>query len=68
MPCTPTIREASFDDYPGIIALQLRYGLEPREYSAWKHLCLDNPVYQLTRAWPIGWVLENENKEVVGHR
>jgi hypothetical protein len=25
-------------------------------------------VYQLTRAWPIGWVLENENKkEVVGH-
>jgi hypothetical protein len=62
-----TIREACFDDYPEISALQLRYGLEPKEYSEWKHLWVDNPIYQLIHSWPIGWVLENENKEVVGY-
>jgi hypothetical protein len=67
MSSTPTIREANFDDYPGISALQLRYGLGPKDYSEWKHLWVANPVYQVARSWPIGWILENENKEVVGH-
>jgi hypothetical protein len=67
MPPRPTIREASFEDYPGISALQIRYGLEPKEYGEWKHLWVDNPVYQQARPWPIGWVLETGNKEIAGY-
>lgn len=28
---------------------------------------MGNPVYQQASPWPIGWVLENEDKEVVGY-
>src|SRR5215469_7777798 len=62
-----TLREACFDDYPEISALQLRYGLEPKEYNEWMHLWVGNPIYQRTRSWPIGWVLENEDGKVVGY-
>lgn len=67
MPLSPSIREARFEDYPQISVLQQRYGLEPKEYGEWRHLWEHNPVYEQARPWPIGWVLETRNKEVVGH-
>jgi hypothetical protein len=67
MHLTPTIREACFEDYPGIRALEVRYGLMSRDYEEWKNLWVNNPVYNQTRDWPIGWVLETKNKEIVGH-
>lgn len=62
-----TIREACFGDYSRISALERRYGLVSKNYEEWKNLWVSNPVYNRARAWPIGWVLENEHKEIVGH-
>ena len=63
---TPTIREASFADYQQISALESRYGLGPRSYEEWSHLWLNNPIYpELQPGWPIGWVLEDANKQIV---
>jgi hypothetical protein len=56
------IREASFDDYPGISSLSLRYGLAPKGYAEWEHLWTANPVYKFVPDWPIGWVLEVDNE------
>jgi hypothetical protein len=62
----PRIREATFDDYPAIAKLESRYGLIPKSYEEWKHLWINNPVYYEFRHWPIGWVCENEDREIVG--
>jgi hypothetical protein len=63
----PKIREASFDDYYQIAALESRYGFVANRYDEWRHLWVNNPVYhELRKDWPIGWVLEDENKKIVG--
>jgi hypothetical protein len=59
-------REATFDDYSQIAALESRYGLQPKTYEEWTHLWLRNPTYQQLSDWPIGWVCENEDEEIVG--
>jgi hypothetical protein len=61
------IREAAFDDYHQIAALQLRNGLSTRSYDDWTALWRGNPVYEeLDRDWPIGWVLETGRGDIVG--
>lgn len=60
-------RETSFDDYARIAELGTRYSLEAESYEQWVHLWANNPVYHELGNWPIGWVLENEGKEMVGH-
>lgn len=63
---TPSIREASFADYQQISTLESRYGLAPRSYEEWSHVWLNNPIYpELQPGWPIGWVLEKANKQIV---
>ena len=63
----PKLREAAFDDYQQIAALEASYGLGPGSYEQWVHFWRDNPLYrQLRDGWPIGWVLEDENHRVVG--
>ena len=64
---TPAIRAACFEDYPRIRALEVRYGLVSRDFEEWRNLWINNPVYNQTPDWPIGWVLETENKQIVGH-
>ena len=60
------LRQASFDDYPQIAALHSRYGWA-RSFDHWTHLWLGNPLYrELEAGWPIGWVVEDENKQIVG--
>ena len=63
----PRIREATFDDYPQIAALEAQYGLHPKLYEEWEHLWLENPVFRNLRAWPIGWVCESEDDGIVGY-
>lgn len=63
----PKIREASFDDFAQIASLQTRYGLEGKTYEQWAHLWVHNPIYSELSNWPIGWVLEAENREIVGY-
>lgn len=61
------IRELSLQDYPQVSVLEAKYGLGLRTYEEWSHVWLNNPAYkQLCNSWPIGWVLENEDNQIVG--
>ncbi|MGA8492970.1 MAG: hypothetical protein WB711_21285 [Terriglobales bacterium] len=62
----PRFREATFEDYEQVSALESRYGLQAKSYEEWTHLWLHNPVYLGLPEWPIGWVCENEDNEIVG--
>jgi amino acid adenylation domain-containing protein len=62
----PRFREATFEDYPQIASLESRYGLNPRSYEEWTHSWTENPVYRTRPDWPIGWVCENGDNEIVG--
>ncbi|MGH6840674.1 MAG: hypothetical protein ACREDV_01050 [Methylocella sp.] len=60
------LRQATFEDYQQIAALESRYGWA-RSFDLWTHLWLGNPLYlELEAGWPIGWVVEDENKRIVG--
>lgn len=59
-------REATFDDYGKIFRLEDRFQLGFKSFEEWSHLWVNNPVYKQVRDWPIGWVLENRNGEIVG--
>jgi hypothetical protein len=61
------LRQASFEDYEQISALQIRNGLTATCYEAWAALWIDNPAYHEWQAdWPIGWVVQAGTGEVVG--
>src|SRR5881296_2023058 len=61
------IREAAFEDYDRIAALQVRNGLQARSYEDWLSIWTCNPVYiESGSQWPIGWVLEAESGAIVG--
>ncbi len=60
------IREASFDDYPGISRLSSRQGLPTKGYAEWEHFWTANPTYNCIQDWPIGWVVEADS-EIVGY-
>jgi hypothetical protein len=60
-------RQATFDDYDEIALLATRYGLEPETREDWVHLWANNPVYHQLPNWPIGWVFENEDKQIVAY-
>jgi hypothetical protein len=63
----PRLREATFDDYEQIIALESSRRLRYRSCEDWRHLWLENPLYQRLGAdWPIGWVLEDQDRRIVG--
>jgi hypothetical protein len=62
-----SIRQAEFEDYPQIAALEAKYGLEVKGYEEWKHLWSDNPVCtEFPERFPIGWILEGQNQAIVG--
>jgi len=60
------IREASFDDYPGISRLSSRQGLPIKGHTEWEHFWTANPTYNCIQDWPIGWVVEADS-EIVGY-
>jgi len=67
MAASPKLREATFADYEQIIALESGQNLRARSREEWSRLWLDNPVYkQLRKTWPIGWVLEDQDRRIVG--
>lgn len=61
------VRQAVFADHPQIASLESRYGLHPKSYEEWTHLWLGNPACKDVSGWNIGWVVENEQKEIVGY-
>jgi len=61
------VRQASFEDYEQIAALQTRNGLASICSRTWTALWMDNPAYHQWRAdWPIGWVVQARGGKVVG--
>ena len=63
----PQAREASFADYERIAVLETRNRLLAKSAEEWKHLWLDNPAYRVVGGrLPIGWVLEDQDGEIVG--
>lgn len=64
---TVIFRELGFSDHERIAALSSRYGFGTETFEQWAHLWTDNPVYQAVPDWPMGWVFENQNGEIVGH-
>ena len=62
------VREACLDDFTQVAALESRNGLETKAREEWAHLWVNNPIYrQLGKNWPMGWVLEDSNRTIVGY-
>jgi hypothetical protein len=61
-----TLREAHFDDYDQIAAVESSQGLTPRPRERWLRLWRGNPAFEETPGWPIGWVLEDSEGRIVG--
>jgi len=59
-------RLATLSDYEQINALERRHKLGFRDPDAWSHLWVNNPVRRKAPDLPIGWVLENNEKQIVG--
>jgi hypothetical protein len=60
------LREARFEDYQAIAALENSQGLATKPFDEWRRMWAGNPCYeQLAPCWPIGWVLE-EGDRIVG--
>jgi len=62
----PLLRVASFDDYDQIAAVERANGLSVKPREQWLRLWQNNPAFQHVPDWPIGWVLEDENRQIVG--
>ncbi len=60
------MREARFQDYDAIAALEASQGLANKPAEEWRRLWTGNPAYeQIGPRWPIGWVLE-AGERIVG--
>ena len=62
----PVLRQACFNDYDQIAAVEEANGLTSKPRDEWLHLWQNNPAYRQLPDWPIGWVLEDENGQIVG--
>ena len=62
----PVLRQASFEDYDQIAAVEEANGLSSKPREEWLHLWQGNPAYQQIPGWPIGWVLEDADGRIVG--
>lgn len=63
----PALRPTSFADYPKIKNLEARFLPVGLSEAEWLGLFLDNPSWsQVGDTWPLGWLLENPDGDVVG--
>ena len=63
-----TVREATFDDYEPIEALKERHNLFGYTEARWRRIYERSPLLRRQeRPWPIGWVIENDDHDIVGH-
>lgn len=62
------LREAVFEDYSGVVALESKFHLVSKTYEDWTHLWMENPAYRETKSRvPIGWVLECADGTISGY-
>jgi hypothetical protein len=63
----PQLRPARFEDHPRIHRLESEHLPESLAEQDWCGLFTGNPLWpRLKDRWPIGWVLESSNGELVG--
>ena len=63
----PALRPTSFTDYPKIKDLEARFLPESLTEAEWRGLFLDNPSWsRVGDTWPLGWLLEDPDGDVVG--
>lgn len=61
------VREATLDDYKQLRTLLSGNDLETKSFDEWSDLWAANPIYRERQGqWAIGWVLETDEKELVG--
>jgi len=60
-------RDACFDDYEQIAAVQQRNHLETKPFHEWEHLWSGNPEREKNPSKPIGFVVEASGGKVVGY-
>jgi hypothetical protein len=64
---SPNLRIACFEDFPQIQSLERAHDLETQPQQDWLSLWTTNPLWPtLQKDWPIGWVLEDATKKIVG--
>jgi hypothetical protein len=61
------IREATFDDYEQVTALETRSGLLSKPREEWMHMWACNPTARRLPHWPIGWVYVNAHGRLAGY-
>lgn len=63
----PRLRTATLQDYPKIRELEARHLPTTLSEESWRGLFLDNPLWsRLGASWPVGWVFETPDGELVG--
>ncbi len=63
----PQLREARFADYPQIYRLESTFFDDSLPPAERRSLFVDNPLWpRLRDTWPIGWVLEDSDGQIVG--
>ncbi len=58
------IREASFDDYEGVMSVRRACGLTGRDRASWEHHWTGNPAW--SPGAPIGWAIEDSEGRILG--
>ena len=58
------VREATFDDYEGIMSVRRGCGLTERDRPSWEHHWTGNPHWDPKT--PIGWVIEDSGDRILG--
>ena len=61
-----SLREACIKDYSAIPAFHARNGFPTLSPNEWTQFWESNPVCKQARDWPIGWVVETAQGEIVG--
>jgi hypothetical protein len=61
-----TCRPTTLSDFDQIHALERRHRLGFKTYDEWAHMWVNNPVCLRRPDLPIGWVLENNQGQIVG--
>ncbi len=63
----PHLRPARFDDYEQIVRLEAALTPEASSPDDWRMLWHGSPLWpHLGKRWPIGWVLETADRQIVG--
>ncbi|MGB9254840.1 MAG: hypothetical protein WCC25_08405 [Candidatus Korobacteraceae bacterium] len=60
-------REARFEDYEDVAAVQSRNRLSFKSREEWKRLWIENPAYKQVSQWHLGWVAQNQDGKTVGY-